>query len=338
MRPWPTLPAVLLALGVMAPVASAAKPKSPAPVRSRQQKPREPTPAPCKVSSPAPRANGPLLRRSPLVPAACKTSSPESRSASLSKVEAKRLPRKLRLITYQETWEGTALTPKGAVIPEARTAIAKLLKATGSRPMVPDRLIQLMVMTSHEFGGRPLFVVSGYRAQSYYSDSRHRHSAAVDFSIVGVRNADLRNYLLTLSNVGVGYYPNSSFVHLDVRNENTAWVDYAGPGEPPRLTPRRHPQTNPPAQLANADGDREHEPDVSIAVASDSSRQPIAKRSERDGESPGISERPSEALDTPRAAESIEAPADAAAKSEANESRDADSVHVAQASATDVAN
>lgn len=338
MRPWPTLPAVLLALGVMAPVASAAKPKSPAPARSREQKAREPTPAPCKANSPTQRANGPLVRRTPLVPAACKTSSPDARSAALSKVEAKRLPRKLHLITYQETWQGTALTPKGAVIPEARTAIAKLLKATGSRPMVPDRLIQLMVMTSHEFGGRPLFVVSGYRAQSYYSDSRHRHSAAVDFSIVGVRNADLRNYLLTLSNVGVGYYPNSSFVHLDVRNENTAWVDYAGPGEPPRLTPRRHPQTNPPAQLANADGNRGHEPDVSTTAAPDSSRQPVARRSDRDADSAGTSERPPEALDAPRAAEAVEASADAAAKSAANESRDADSVHVAQASAADATN
>jgi hypothetical protein len=39
--------------------------------------------------------------------------------------------------------------------------------------------------------------------------------------------------------VGVGYYPNSSFVHLDVRETNTYWVDYAGPGEAPRKTNRR---------------------------------------------------------------------------------------------------
>jgi hypothetical protein len=33
-------------------------------------------------------------------------------------------------------------------------------------------------------------------------------------------------------NVGVGYYPNSSFVHLDVRRGSSAfWIDYSGPGQ-----------------------------------------------------------------------------------------------------------
>jgi hypothetical protein len=39
--------------------------------------------------------------------------------------------------------------------------------------------------------------------------------------------------------VGVGFYPNSSFIHLDVRGCAMQWVDYAGPGEAPRLTPRQ---------------------------------------------------------------------------------------------------
>ncbi|HEY0711832.1 MAG TPA: hypothetical protein VGF45_04105, partial [Polyangia bacterium] len=31
---------------------------------------------------------------------------------------------------------------------------------------------------------------------------------------------------------GVGYYPNSSFVHLDIRRGASAfWIDYSGPGE-----------------------------------------------------------------------------------------------------------
>ena len=33
--------------------------------------------------------------------------------------------------------------------------------------------------------------------------------------------------------MGVGYYPNSSFVHLDVRNHFSYWVDYAGPVNAP---------------------------------------------------------------------------------------------------------
>ena len=101
-------------------------------------------------------------------------------------------------------------TARGHIIPSAHEAISKMLGATGARPAIPDRLIHLLVRASDEFGGRPLRVVSGYRTTSYSSDSRHRQSAAVDFSIIGVRNAALRDYLLTLEQVGVGYYPNSS--------------------------------------------------------------------------------------------------------------------------------
>src|SRR5690606_9609465 len=31
---------------------------------------------------------------------------------------------------------------------------------------------------------------------------------------------------------GVGYYPNSYFVHMDVREDRGYWVDRSGPGEP----------------------------------------------------------------------------------------------------------
>jgi hypothetical protein len=113
-----------------------------------------------------------------------------------------------------------------------------LLGATGDHPGVPDRLIRLMVDVSDTFGGRPLHIVSGYRTSSYFRDSRHKTSQAIDFAVVGVPNASVRDYLLTRTGVGVGFYPNSSFLHLDVRPRNTYWVDYAGPGEAPRRQPR----------------------------------------------------------------------------------------------------
>ena len=90
---------------------------------------------------------------------------------------------------------------------------------------------------SDTFGGRPIRVVSGFRTSSFFSDSRHKQSAAVDFSIPGIPNSVVRQYLLLFDNAGVGYYPNSSFVHLDVRGCAMQWVDYAGPGEAPRLRP-----------------------------------------------------------------------------------------------------
>ncbi len=144
-------------------------------------------------------------------------------------------PGRLDLVGYKRRFRGTI--GSGRISESARREISAVLGATGSRPPVPDRLIRLLVRVSDTFGGKSLRVVSGYRNSSFFSDSRHKRSEAVDFSIPGVPNTVLRQYLLLLDNVGVGYYPNSSFVHLDVRPCVMQWVDYAGPGEAPRTSP-----------------------------------------------------------------------------------------------------
>jgi len=145
----------------------------------------------------------------------------------------------LDLFTYSGHFRGYALDKKGAVTPTAQTEVSKLFGATGTRPETDPRLIRLLAKVSAHFGSRPIRIVSGYRTRSFYEDSRHKLSRAVDFSIPGIDNVTLRDYLRTLTSVGVGYYPNSSFVHLDVRDTNTYWVDYAGPGEAPRKTNSR---------------------------------------------------------------------------------------------------
>jgi len=56
----------------------------------------------------------------------------------------------------------------------------------------------------------------------------------------------VRDFCRTLGTVGVGYYPNSSFVHLDVRDVPTYWIDYSGPGQAPRYAHRRKAPEAPP--------------------------------------------------------------------------------------------
>jgi len=56
---------------------------------------------------------------------------------------------------------------------------------------------------------------------------------AFDFSVPGVPNEALRDFLRTMPDVGVGYYPNSTHVHLDVREKPCYWVDYSTPGAHP---------------------------------------------------------------------------------------------------------
>ena len=113
---------------------------------------------------------------------------------------------------------------------------------TGQRGAVPDRLIRLVTKVNDHFGGRPLRIVSGYRPYSsaqYTPHSRHNLGDAAYFSIPGVPNEAVRDFCMTLGSVGVGYYPNSTFVHLDVREARTYWVDYSGPGEAPRYAHAR---------------------------------------------------------------------------------------------------
>jgi LysM repeat protein len=182
-----------------------------------------------------------LAKEGKAEPAArAKTASSNKPGASWGRYQ-KQPPRKgyLEIITHTKRWRGLVLDSKGRIRAPARKAISSLLDAAETRPKIPDGLIRLMVKVSDTFGGRPLRVVSGYRTTSYFRDSRHRTSEAVDFSVVGVPNAAVRDYLVTLGKVGVGYYPNSTFLHLDVRSKHTYWVDYAGPGEAPRKTARR---------------------------------------------------------------------------------------------------
>jgi uncharacterized protein YcbK (DUF882 family) len=149
------------------------------------------------------------------------------------------LPKKgyMDLSTYATRYRGIVFDKKGKVASGAVESISKLFAATGSRPRVDARLIALLADVSEHFGGRPMRVVSGWRDHSYFEDSRHKHSQAVDFSIPGVDNTALRDYVRRFRNCGIGYYPNSSFVHLDVREAAAYWVDYAGPGEAPRNRP-----------------------------------------------------------------------------------------------------
>ncbi len=165
----------------------------------------------------------------------------KGRAVSPSWRDFSRRPRRkgyLDISSHNKKWRGLVIDSRGRLRTSAKQRIAELLSATGDHPGVPDRLLRLLVSVSDTFGGRKLMIVSGYRTTSYFRDSRHKTSQAIDFSVIGVPNAVVRDYLRTLQHVGVGYYPNSSFLHLDVRPATTYWVNYAGPGEAPRRTQR----------------------------------------------------------------------------------------------------
>lgn len=114
----------------------------------------------------------------------------------------------------------------------------KMLRApSGVSHPVEARLVSLLGLVSNHFGSRKIEVVSGFRPYApaqYTAHSNHNHGKAIDFRVVGVPNDAVRDFCRTLRNVGCGYYPNSTFVHMDVRERSAFWIDYAKPGEPPR--------------------------------------------------------------------------------------------------------
>jgi len=122
--------------------------------------------------------------------------------------------------------------------------------------LVHPRLVWVMNAIARRFGGRPLVLVSGYRPQSI--GSNHARGRAMDLRVLGVSNESVFAYCRTLSDVGCGYYPNSTFVHVDVRPAHAGqavWVDISGPGEPAEYV-SSWPGVLEPASLGWARGER----------------------------------------------------------------------------------
>lgn len=183
----------------------------------------------------------------------------------------------IKIRRYGRAWQGYVIGPKGEVLGQASTKINFVLGAHDGGPDIDPRLVRLIAQISDKFGGRELRIVSGYRTQSFVAASKHKEGRALDFSIPGIPNEALRDYLRTLDNVGVGYYPNSSFVHLDVRGYNAYWVDYAGPGEAPKKSPHAKSRKGQPIESDEPDAhdhshatDEEPPPEGAPSVPDDS--------------------------------------------------------------------
>jgi hypothetical protein len=91
-------------------------------------------------------------------------------------------------------------------------------------------LVPRVARIAAHFPGKPIEIVSGWRPNERTS-SRHHQARAVDVRVRGVSRETLRDFARTLEETGVGYYPNSVFVHVDVRDARAYWVARSGPGE-----------------------------------------------------------------------------------------------------------
>lgn len=119
---------------------------------------------------------------------------------------------------------------QGDYLPESLTEINHVLRdyRTDQVAAIDTRLLDLLDRVKATLGtAQPFQVISGYRSPAtnqmlaahssgVAKHSLHMEGKAIDIRISGIALADLRKTGLALGGGGVGYYPASDFVHLDV--------------------------------------------------------------------------------------------------------------------------
>jgi uncharacterized protein YcbK (DUF882 family) len=124
----------------------------------------------------------------------------------------------------------------GRLRSEALQAWSRFLRCahTGEIRPIHWRLLVVLYELWLHFGQPQVTVFSGNRPErvARLKTSRHVIGQAIDFNFNGIPNQAIRDHLLKrYDRVGVGYYPNSWHLHLDVRPEKSFWIDNARSGE-----------------------------------------------------------------------------------------------------------
>jgi uncharacterized protein YcbK (DUF882 family) len=118
----------------------------------------------------------------------------------------------------------------GGYVPDAMEALSKVLRdhRTGEAHPIDPKLFDLVDRLSGRLETQQTVqVISGYRSprtnaalhkasSGVATKSLHMQGMAMDLRIAGVDLARLRDAALSLQGGGVGYYPESNFVHVDV--------------------------------------------------------------------------------------------------------------------------
>lgn len=114
---------------------------------------------------------------------------------------------------------------------ERASHVLRCRRTDAEKPIAPQLLMLLSHVEDH-FDGKPLEIVSGYRNQRKKT-SNHFKGTATDIRIAGVAPRKVREFAETLDGggMGIGLYPRSGFVHIDVRpSPSYRWIDYSPPG------------------------------------------------------------------------------------------------------------
>jgi uncharacterized protein YcbK (DUF882 family) len=136
----------------------------------------------------------------------------------------------LASINRGESLAVPAIDDDGGFASEDLDRAAHLLRAaSGEEYPVDPRTLSLVYRIETHFAVPEIRVVSAYRVPRPGSRSNHGKGRAVDLIVPGVADEEVARFVRNVGFVGVGVYPASQFVHVDIRPRSYFWVDYSGP-------------------------------------------------------------------------------------------------------------
>ena len=126
---------------------------------------------------------------------------------------------------------------EGKFIPDALKSFDHIMRDrfTGQKIEINRKLLEFLHTLYDRYESKqPLNVFCGYRShktnEQYRArkggvakNSKHLTGAAVDFNVPDVRLSDLRKSAIDLKAGGVGFYPKSGFIHMDIRDKLATW-------------------------------------------------------------------------------------------------------------------
>lgn len=138
-------------------------------------------------------------------------------------------------LNTQERVELTALSAHGGFSQRDLDRAAYLLRepSSGNEHPIEPRLLDAIYNIQTHFGAQEIRVVSGYRTPASIASTRgsnHGRGRAIDIVVPGASDADVAKLARDMGFMGVGIYPTSGFVHVDVRDRSYFWIDSSGPG------------------------------------------------------------------------------------------------------------
>ena len=101
---------------------------------------------------------------------------------------------------------------------------------SGTTHPVHPRLADLLYRIQTHFDAAELRMLSGYRSPRAGRQSNHGRGRAMDLVVPGQLDGDVARFVRDQGFVGVGVYPTSGFIHIDVRDKSYFWIDASGPG------------------------------------------------------------------------------------------------------------